>query len=739
MPPPWHATRSLLASKSEAQPINTNQGAPWLRALLDELQQSSKNRGVKTWHQHRPSTHLPAPDTAARKIAESLRQDHVKHREWREKEKAALQKELGLNDKEFKRCYDLISRYWEFERTLSDLERTGSTWNLDTLFKHFPASGFKLTSICPTILDTVNQNRLKTSVADTVARIARFTSKIDADSSGLKHVTTSSTSEADNRLLIDAVLKPLLSYTGLTFRCEVRVESRFLPVNRLDYCFYNAYGERVGLLEAKRMDLAQGFVQCVTQLLCLQAMDRSGDRPYFGIVSDGYHYILMVISGAHIHVDGPGHGALGYVRRADSWEELVKVGERIASLMLGKLPEEITTVVARKPASMSPETTSTETMSETSNLETDDTSSPVKTPLRLSILSAKIASPCVCQGVTRRCSPGRCKSRRKPESTQSPLKTHQSPAPTTPGARLDLALRLTTPNSKATPSTCATDSSGRVSRAVSRIPTLATPATERVLRTDASLLQLLSNNNNNPHPRPIPHKTTDHSTATTPPHTPLARSKTVPDTKQSRPSPPATTRSKSEPQRAASSSTSIAKRSWCVVTNPPPTLQDLHLHKQPQRRPLPILSSLNSQSQESRYHQAMKIAKYMRVQHVLVWPGDKSTNAVYQCLQAKLGAMTPDHPSTIRLEPFKDFVASCKGCHEKVERFLKRALAESMRSYGFYNRGVSDIPPAHVIAVYVDAGEMSVVGQAVRKLVHRDVSDGVRIGTLNEGLLIGQY
>ena len=393
MPPPWQATRSLLAAKPPAAHIKPQIDSPWLKALLKELQSCSKNRGVKTWHQHRPATHLPAPNTAARQAAESLRQEHVKHRQWRDDEKDALRVKLNMTPAEFDELYQAMVRYWEIERTLSDLEKTGSTWTMDTLFQHCSSTTFRLTSITPTTLDLVQRARLRGAVSDTVRSIAVFATKPDANSTGLKHVTTSSPSEADCRLLIDAVLKSLMAYTNLQFRTEVRAESRFLPINRLDYCIYNSYGERVGLLEAKRLDLAQGFVQAACQLLCLQAMDRHGDRPYFGLVSDGYHYLLLVIRGDAIFVDGPGYGLLGCVRRADTWNDLFTIAERLVSLMLGNLPPEVSTDLPRQAPSSPSERTTTDDGSSVASAPLSLVSPP-KTPVKTSRLFEQVVSPC---------------------------------------------------------------------------------------------------------------------------------------------------------------------------------------------------------------------------------------------------------------------------------------------------------------------------------------------------------
>jgi hypothetical protein len=396
MPPPWQATRSLLAAKGPSTHDKAQVDLPWLKALLKELHSCSKNRGVKTWHQHRPATHLPAPNTAARQAAESLRQEHVKHRQWRDEEKDTLRLKLKLTKQQFDELYQAMVRYWEIERTLSDLEKTGSTWTLDTLFKHCSSTTFRLTSIPPTTLDLVHKARLRGAVSDTVRRIAVFATKPDANSTGLKHVTTSSPSEADCRLLIDAVLKSLLAYANLQFRTEVRAESRFLPINRLDYCIYNSYGERVGLLEAKRLDLAQGFVQAACQLLCLQAMDRHGDRPYFGLVSDGYHYLLLIIRGDAIFVDGPGYGLLGCVRTADTWDDLFAIAERLASLMLGNLPLDISSALPRQAASSPSDHTTTDDGDDVSSEASVPLSlvSPPKTPVKTSRLFEQVVSPC---------------------------------------------------------------------------------------------------------------------------------------------------------------------------------------------------------------------------------------------------------------------------------------------------------------------------------------------------------
>jgi hypothetical protein len=178
------------------------------------------------------------------------------------------------------------------------------------------------------------------------------------------------------------------------------------------------------------------------------------------------------------------------------------------------------------------------------------------------------------------------------------------------------------------------------------------------------------------------------------------------------------------------------QRQWCVVNQPPETLRDLHLHRQPQQLLSTTTSSLSDDDQ-STYHTALKIPKFARVQHVLVWPGDKSSNTLYQCLQQKLGQLVPERSSTLCIEPYEAFVSSCHDVEPRVLRFLSRARAKSLQAFGATcaAAGYSDMPEAHVLVVYVDAGGMSCVASALRQLVDQ-VSSGVLIGAVRGGRLI---
>jgi hypothetical protein len=283
----------------------------------------------------RPTTHLPSEATLAFRVAASVRTQHVDHQAARAREQERHAARLGLQREQFQRLYQAMLLYHEAERRPSDLEKSGSCWNLDTLLAHCPAQAFRRASIAPLPLPPGLEAKLRASLCDAIAAMAQWGDAPGPHRTALAQVLTQAPTEADCRLLVDAMIKPLLEHQGHALRTEVRTESRHLPVNRLDYCIYDAAGIAVGVLEAKRLDLLQGFVQCCTQLLTLQARERDGRRPIFGIVADGFRYLLLWIEGPQVWVDGPGHGATGHVRHADSWQQTFAIAGRILALLRG--------------------------------------------------------------------------------------------------------------------------------------------------------------------------------------------------------------------------------------------------------------------------------------------------------------------------------------------------------------------------------------------------------------------
>ena len=114
-----------------------------------------------------------------------------------------------------------------------------------------------------------------------------------------------------------------------------------MPRNRPDYLFYDRNNSPRGLLEAKRINLKQGFVQACIQLLCLQAVvtsrqdQKSAAHRLFAIVSDGYRYLFIVLTGRQLLVEGP------TVYRAQTWDALWFICGKAKAVMLQHPPSKL--------------------------------------------------------------------------------------------------------------------------------------------------------------------------------------------------------------------------------------------------------------------------------------------------------------------------------------------------------------------------------------------------------------
>ncbi|EDQ91167.1 uncharacterized protein MONBRDRAFT_6176 [Monosiga brevicollis MX1] len=340
----------------------SRQSTAWLQALLHELGEGAARSGIPGELQHRAAAHFPAGNTLARHVAESLREHHALHRAAREAEKDACRRATGLTEPAFRELYAQMMRYWEAERRLSDLEKAGSMWTPRTLLAHCPGHWFQPVHLPPQSLSAALREQLRTDLTATLASIAAWESVPTDTDTTLGRVGARGLGEADCRLIIDTVLKPLLAVAGFKMRTEMRAESRFLPLSRVDYCVFDGAGTRRGVVEAKRIDLTQGFVQCCVQLACLQATEQRPRWPYFGVITNGHRFVCLVVAGDTVFVDGAPDGHSGRVHAASTWNQLYHVAGVILAMMAGQWPTCILEAAARgvrgaalsKPARMAP-------------------------------------------------------------------------------------------------------------------------------------------------------------------------------------------------------------------------------------------------------------------------------------------------------------------------------------------------------------------------------------------------
>jgi hypothetical protein len=249
---------------------------------------------------------------------------------------------------------------------------------------------------------------------------------------GLAGVARMGPTEADCRLLLDALLEAAVAATGGSLRAEQTLRVKGLPISRADYVLRNAEGRVVATVEAKRKELQGAFAQCACQLLSLQALAPDAHTPIYGVISDGYRFSFLVLEGDQLGVHGPS------ILHADTWDDLYAiVGLLLACLdgtalrlvrsiaregrvdkdavsrviskrghgdpaegnegiieRQGNVPAAACADPAPSAAASQPQATRAALDRATGNGTRDRTRSPAPTILRLGGLSSKIHSPC---------------------------------------------------------------------------------------------------------------------------------------------------------------------------------------------------------------------------------------------------------------------------------------------------------------------------------------------------------
>ncbi|XP_033727479.1 uncharacterized protein LOC117316812 [Pecten maximus] len=161
--------------------------------------------------------------------------------------------------------------------------------------------------------------------------------------------------EADIRILLDAVLIPFAEEMELTIETEKSYKNKNLPNCKFDYRL-RYKNDVVGLVEAKSRLYGNGLgpesvVQGILQLSALQAevygrrsktlsSKQLSPLPFFNIISDGFQFIFMQLDHDELRFDHqPGRNVFGddmstlrlYIM--DSREQIENILERLAKLM----------------------------------------------------------------------------------------------------------------------------------------------------------------------------------------------------------------------------------------------------------------------------------------------------------------------------------------------------------------------------------------------------------------------
>lgn len=233
---------------------------------------------------------------------------------------------------------DLKINWEHYQRALnskSDRDISGSVWTIKMLQKYVGYEDIVFLQL-PSLRDFsfLRLAELNDIVAGNVAQslsalCGKRESGIDENLT-LFHDSHDRT-EADSRIILDAILQPLCTAYELTLRCEQSINCSFLPNNRIDYIMY--YGNQpIGVVEAKRQDNVrhQSVAQLIVQLLLLASEDPTFFR--FGILSDANLFIFAGVSKQRVVFFQESVHTI-QLRKLESTEHLRLRTEEIASLI----------------------------------------------------------------------------------------------------------------------------------------------------------------------------------------------------------------------------------------------------------------------------------------------------------------------------------------------------------------------------------------------------------------------
>lgn len=192
---------------------------------------------------------------------------------------------------------ELERRWKNYEKALnikSDREKSGSMWTMEMLEPYIKRQDIAF--VQPERRFDLTDKALQ-KICERVDFAIKAVCGRDGTVENLNELLFQPNStEADTRMILEAILQPLCVYKGLTVRSEQTIKSNELPTNRYDFIMYYKVDKPIGVVEAKRHGClkAESVAQLLVQLLLL-----SSEQPsefYFGVLSDAYQFIFAGVS-----------------------------------------------------------------------------------------------------------------------------------------------------------------------------------------------------------------------------------------------------------------------------------------------------------------------------------------------------------------------------------------------------------------------------------------------------------
>ena len=146
--------------------------------------------------------------------------------------------------------------------------------------------------------------------------------------------------EATTRVFVDAVITPILQQNQMQVRLQVKID-KIQDINSTDptfftanYVIYNQSDDVIGIIEAKAGGClaTESVIDCMETLHHLQA--KASSNKLFGVITDGAHYVFVVLTTDGVFVLEPLGEAAGVVCHVvHTWWDLQTVTAIFNSLL----------------------------------------------------------------------------------------------------------------------------------------------------------------------------------------------------------------------------------------------------------------------------------------------------------------------------------------------------------------------------------------------------------------------
>ena len=241
---------------------------------------------------------------------------------------------------------EMFSRYFDFEKCIAKLKlERYKDFSRESDLNHMVADFKRRVKIASSTV--AKHTAFK---GDTLIEKGKEEDEEETKEEGRLSFASLCRTEMGTRLILNEILFPLCSILDFTVEIERNVDCVYLPNCRFDYRIYDADGEIVGAVEAKRGGSIRpdSVVQAVLELCILQTERltkskynaKSPDFPLFNILTDGIRFVFIILQGNKLYFEQSFNKIR--VREMTSWTEVKKLYTSLLQLMRMRTEEQWT-------------------------------------------------------------------------------------------------------------------------------------------------------------------------------------------------------------------------------------------------------------------------------------------------------------------------------------------------------------------------------------------------------------